>query len=213
MAPGQAQSGIQRPVRRRRGRHLFRRQALQPDQDPRHYGRKVLEEFVKAGRWRRNHRQQAPHRHLPPGQHGRKMRATLTALGGEVPFRPGSRKSPSSAAPTAGARVRGGSGGGERLAAEHVVLAVGPAPAIPSRCSTTAASSSKPSPFFHRRAHRSIPRPSSTAPAFGPAAGHPLLGAADYKFVHHCANGRSAYSFCMCPGARWWPPRRRKAGW
>ncbi|MEZ0375397.1 MAG: NAD(P)/FAD-dependent oxidoreductase, partial [Candidatus Sericytochromatia bacterium] len=35
---------------------------------------------------------------------------------------------------------------------------------------------------------------------YGPNAGHPLLGAADYKLVHHAANGRSVYSFCMCPG-------------
>jgi hypothetical protein len=35
---------------------------------------------------------------------------------------------------------------------------------------------------------------------FGPNAGHPLLGAADYKLVHHAGNGRSVYSFCMCPG-------------
>jgi hypothetical protein len=35
---------------------------------------------------------------------------------------------------------------------------------------------------------------------FGPQAGHPMLGAADYKLVHHCKNGRSVYSFCMCPG-------------
>jgi uncharacterized FAD-dependent dehydrogenase len=35
---------------------------------------------------------------------------------------------------------------------------------------------------------------------FGPNAGHPLLGAADYKLVHHSSNGRSVYSFCMCPG-------------
>jgi uncharacterized FAD-dependent dehydrogenase len=35
---------------------------------------------------------------------------------------------------------------------------------------------------------------------FGDNAGHPLLGAADYKLVHHCSNGRSVYSFCMCPG-------------
>ena len=35
---------------------------------------------------------------------------------------------------------------------------------------------------------------------FGNHAGHPLLGAADYKLVHHCRNGRSVYSFCMCPG-------------
>jgi uncharacterized FAD-dependent dehydrogenase len=35
---------------------------------------------------------------------------------------------------------------------------------------------------------------------FGPHAGNPLLGAADYKLVHHAKNGRSVYSFCMCPG-------------
>jgi uncharacterized protein len=35
---------------------------------------------------------------------------------------------------------------------------------------------------------------------FGSFAGHPLLGAADYKLVHHAGNGRSVYSFCMCPG-------------
>lgn len=35
---------------------------------------------------------------------------------------------------------------------------------------------------------------------FGRDAGHPILGAADYKLVHHCENGRSVYSFCMCPG-------------
>ena len=35
---------------------------------------------------------------------------------------------------------------------------------------------------------------------FGPSAGHPILGAADYKLVHHCQDGRSVYSFCMCPG-------------
>lgn len=35
---------------------------------------------------------------------------------------------------------------------------------------------------------------------FGKSAGHPLLGAAAYKFVAHCDSGRSAYSFCMCPG-------------
>jgi hypothetical protein len=37
---------------------------------------------------------------------------------------------------------------------------------------------------------------------FGGFAGHPLLGAADYKLVHHASNGRSVYSFCMCPGGR-----------
>ena len=35
---------------------------------------------------------------------------------------------------------------------------------------------------------------------FGPNAGHPILGAADYKLVHHAQNGHAVYSFCMCPG-------------
>src|SRR4029077_16160352 len=35
---------------------------------------------------------------------------------------------------------------------------------------------------------------------FGPNAGHPLLGAADYRLVHHASNDRAVYSFCMCPG-------------
>ena len=35
---------------------------------------------------------------------------------------------------------------------------------------------------------------------WGRHAGHPLLGAADYKLVHHAKNGRAVYSFCMCPG-------------
>jgi uncharacterized FAD-dependent dehydrogenase len=37
---------------------------------------------------------------------------------------------------------------------------------------------------------------------FGAFAGNPLLGPADYKLVHHASNGRSVYSFCMCPGGR-----------
>jgi len=36
----------------------------------------------------------------------------------------------------------------------------------------------------------------------GRYAGNPQLGAADYKLVHHCRNGRSVYSFCMCPGGQ-----------
>jgi uncharacterized protein len=35
---------------------------------------------------------------------------------------------------------------------------------------------------------------------FGTYSGHEILGAADYKLVHHASNGRSVYSFCMCPG-------------
>jgi uncharacterized FAD-dependent dehydrogenase len=44
------------------------------------------------------------------------------------------------------------------------------------------------------------PQPLIDRCRFGEQAGHKLLGAADYKLVHHCQNGRSVYSFCMCPG-------------
>lgn len=35
---------------------------------------------------------------------------------------------------------------------------------------------------------------------FGSSAGHPALGPASYKLVEHLQDGRSAFSFCMCPG-------------
>jgi hypothetical protein len=35
---------------------------------------------------------------------------------------------------------------------------------------------------------------------FGACAGNPILGATDYKLVHHASNGRDVCSFCMCPG-------------
>ncbi|MEM9978047.1 MAG: FAD-dependent protein, partial [Cyanobacteria bacterium P01_D01_bin.2] len=46
------------------------------------------------------------------------------------------------------------------------------------------------------------PQPRIDRCRFGEQAGHPVLGAADYKLVHHCSNGRSVYSFCMCPGGQ-----------
>ena len=48
---------------------------------------------------------------------------------------------------------------------------------------------------------------------FGPTPSHPLLGAADYKLVHHAANGRAVYSFCMCPAARCGRHQRSRAAW
>jgi len=89
--------------------------------------------------------------------------------------------------------------GGERIATDHVVLAVGH-----SARDTFA--------MLHRRGVHIEAKPFSIGvriehpqslidrARFGPAAGHPVLGAADYKLVHHCDNGRAVYSFCMCPG-------------
>ena len=88
---------------------------------------------------------------------------------------------------------------GEQIRTDHVVLALGH-----SARDTVA--------MLHRRGVYLEAKPFSIGfrvehpqsmidrDRFGPQAGHPLLGAADYKLVHHCRNGRSVYSFCMCPG-------------
>jgi uncharacterized FAD-dependent dehydrogenase len=97
-------------------------------------------------------------------------------------------------------RVRGLTlAGGEELRTDHVVLAVGH-----SARDTFA--------MLHERGVRMEAKPFSVGfriehpqslidrARFGPNAGNPILGAADYKLVHHAGNGRSVYSFCMCPG-------------
>ena len=88
---------------------------------------------------------------------------------------------------------------GEQIAADHVVLALGH-------------SARDTFEMLHRRGVFIEPKPFSVGvriehpqgvidrARFGPNAGHPLLGAADYKLVHHAGNGRCVYSFCMCPG-------------
>ena len=73
------------------------------------------------------------------------------------------------------------------------------APATPSRCCTSAASRIEAKPFSigFRIEH---PQSLIDRARFGASAGHPMLGAADYRLVHHARNGRTVYSFCMCPG-------------
>jgi uncharacterized FAD-dependent dehydrogenase len=88
---------------------------------------------------------------------------------------------------------------GETLRADHVVMALGH-----SARDTFAMlhahgvyMEAKPFSIGFRIEH---PQSVIDQARFGPQAGHPMLGAADYKLVHHCKNGRSVYSFCMCPG-------------
>ena len=71
--------------------------------------------------------------------------------------------------------------------------------ATPSRCSTTRGVHVEAKPFSIgvRIEH---PQSWIDKARFGACAGHPNLGAADYTLSHHCANGRTVYSFCMCPG-------------
>ena len=164
--------------------------------DPNHYGRKVLTEFVKAGAPEEILSVNKPHigtyRLVSMVE---KMRAELIELGAEIRF----SARVDEIAIEAGA-VRGlVLNGGEFVRADHIVLAVGHSArdtfAMLHRLGV--AMEAKPFSIGVRIEH---PQSLIDARRFGPQAGHPLLGAADYKLVHHAGNGRSVYSFCMCPG-------------
>lgn len=199
--------------------------------DPRHYGRKVLREFVEAGAPEEILWASRPHigtfRLVSMVE---RMRARILELGGEIRF--GCRvddfeiegvdgvgdvtqhvpaefndanrlvraQSDEIARPHRTGRARAVVlANGERVAVEHIVLAVGH-----SARDTFA--------MLHRRGVHIEAKPFSIGfriehpqslinrSRYGENADNPLLGAADYKMVHHASNGRSVYTFCMCPG-------------
>ena len=174
--------------------------------DPRHLTRKVLAEFVKAGAPEEILFVAKPHigtfRLVAMVE---KMRAEIEALGGEVRF--GQQLSgllieegPPRAGRPAARHLRGlVLASGEQIAAEHVVLAPGHSARdtfeMLQRCGVQM--TAKPFSVGFRIEH---PQSLIDRARFGPNAGHPILGATDYKLVHHAGNGRSVYSFCMCPG-------------
>ncbi len=169
--------------------------------DPRHLTRKVLAEFVKAGAPEEILYVAKPHigtfRLVAMVE---RMRAEIIALGGEVRF--GARLTDVLIEDGAdGARhIRGLTfAGGEQLRADHVVLALGHSArdTFEMLHARGVFMEAKPFSIGFRIEH---PQSLIDAARFGPSAGHPLLGAADYKLVHHAKNGRSVYSFCMCPG-------------
>ena len=169
--------------------------------DPQHHGRKVLEEFVKAGAPAEILYVNKPHsgtfRLVSMVE---KMRASIFALGGEVRFGAKVEEIEIDRDASGNGQVRGVRlAGGKRIAAGHVVLAVGHSARDTFRMLYERGVHIEAKPFSIgvRIEH---PQSLIDRARFGPAAGHPLLGAADYKLVHHCANGRTAYSFCMCPG-------------
>jgi len=88
---------------------------------------------------------------------------------------------------------------GEGLYSRHVVLAPGHSARDVFRMLLARGVHLEPKPFSigFRIEH---PQSQIDRARFGPQAGHPELGAADYKLVHHARNGRDVYSFCMCPG-------------
>lgn len=164
--------------------------------DPKHYGHKVLTEFVKAG---------APPEILYVSKPHigtfrlvgmlEKMRATITALGGEIRF-----QSRVDDIEIDNGQIRGVMlAGGKHIATNHVVLAVGHSARDTFQMLHERGVYLEAKPFS---IGLRIEHPQSLIDRcrFGDSAGNPLLGAADYKLVHHCANGRSVYSFCMCPG-------------
>jgi uncharacterized FAD-dependent dehydrogenase len=164
--------------------------------DRKHYGRKVLNELVKAG---------APPEILYVSKPHigtfrlvgilEKMRAEILALGGEIRFQ--SRVDD--------IEVENGQVGGvvlangEHMSTHHLIAAVGH-------------SARDTFEMFYRRGIYMEAKPFSIGfriehpqslinrDRYGKSADSPLLGAADYKLVHHASNGRSVYSFCMCPG-------------
>ena len=89
--------------------------------------------------------------------------------------------------------------GGERIASDHIVLAVGHSArdTFAMLHARGVFIQAKPFSIGFRIEH---PQSLINKNRYGKNADSPLLGAADYKLVHHAKNGRSVYSFCMCPG-------------
>ena len=164
--------------------------------DPNHYGRKVLTEFVKAGAPAEILRVSKPHiGTFKLVTMVEQMRATIESLGGEIRF-----QSRVDNIDIDNGQVRGVIlAGGETIPGKHVVLAVG------HSARDTFKMLYERGVYVEAKAFSigfRIEHPQSLIDRcrFGNHAGNPLLGAADYKLVHHCRNGRSVYSFCMCPG-------------
>ena len=173
--------------------------------DPRHLGRKVMDEFVKAGA--PTDILYAAHPHIGTFKLVKvveNIREQIIALGGEIRFE--QRVSDVLLSPTRDGQQLTGlqvqdlrTGQSHTLHTRHAVLALGH-------------SSRDTFVMLHRRGVAMqakafsigvrIEHPQSVIDQarWGRHAGHPLLGAADYKLVHHAQNGRAVYSFCMCPG-------------
>jgi len=168
--------------------------------DPQYRGRKVLTEFVKAGAPAEILYVSKPHiGTFKLVTMVENMRAEIEALGGEIRFQSRVEKIDIEHGQTPG-QVRGLElASGEFIAASHVVLAVGHSArdTFAMLHAQGVHVEAKPFSIGVRIEH---PQSLIDRTRFGPNAGNPLLGAADYKLVHHCSNGRSAYSFCMCPG-------------
>ena len=164
--------------------------------DPNHYGRKVLTELVKAGAPPEILYVSKPHigtfRLVTVVE---QIRATIESLGGEIRF-----QSRVDDLIIDNGQVRGVTiADGKTINSNHILLAVGHSARDTFKMlyERGVYIEAKPFSIGFRIEH---PQSLIDTCRWGGNAGHPLLGAADYKLVHHCSNGRSVYSFCMCPG-------------
>ncbi len=169
--------------------------------DPRHLGRKVMSEFVQAG---------APeeilveaHPHIGTFKLVKvveSIREQIIALGGEIRFEQRVTDVLIQDGQLQGLQVLDqATGQPYALPARHVVMALGHSSrdTFAMLWDRGVAMEAKPFSVGFRIEH---PQGVIDRARWGRHAGHPLLGAADYKLVHHAENGRAVYSFCMCPG-------------
>lgn len=164
--------------------------------DPKFYGRKVMQEFVKAGAPEEILYVSKPHigTFRLTGVVSR-MRDEIIRLGGEVRFESRVSEFMLNQGRIEGVRLADGS----TIASRYVVLALGHSARDSFRQLHTQGVHIEAKPFAigFRIEH---PQSQIDRARLGKYAGHPALGAADYKLVYHASNGRPVYSFCMCPG-------------
>lgn len=164
--------------------------------DPKFYGRKVIAEFIKAG---------APEeiRYVAKPHIGtfrlvgvvEKIRQQIIELGGEIRFSQKVIGFDIDNEQITGVKIENQ----PDLAANQVILALGHSARDTFKALHEAGVFMEAKPFSvgFRIEH---PQSLIDRARLGPHAGNELIGAADYKLVHHAKNGRSVYSFCMCPG-------------
>lgn len=164
--------------------------------DKKHYGRKVLTEFVAAG---------APEEILTISKPHigtfklvkmiQQMRQNIIDLGGEIRFEHKVDEFLIQNKQINGVKLSHG----DTLYSQHIALAIGHSArdTFEQLHQQGVYIEAKPFSIGFRIEH---PQSMIDNERFGSSAGNELLGAADYKLVHHCKNGRAVYSFCMCPG-------------
>lgn len=169
--------------------------------DKHHLGRKVLTEFVKAGAPEEILTVSKPHiGTFKLVKMVENMRAEITRLGGEIRFEHKVETLHRETDNAGNGQVTGLTlSNGETLHSRYIILAVG------HSARDTFQMLLDQGVYIEAKAFSigfRIEHPQSVIDhaRFGEQAGNPILGAADYQLVHHCANGRSVYSFCMCPG-------------